>query len=110
MANGVENNMLSSLQRLNPFRKKPPLKGCGEQTNYLIDKLTPITADTDAIWTADEQYTFTHILPHQWVIYSSSDPSDPSLSFDPWNNRYQIIPPGGSPSDGGWQPLVPGVH
>ena len=111
--NGNLNNILSTLQRLNPFRKKPPLKGCGEQTDNVINKLTPIILHTDNVWTPDKQYEYLtpdHILPHQWVNYTSNDPNDPTLALDPWNNRFQIIPPGGSLNNGGWQPLVPGVH
>jgi len=33
--NGNLNNILSTLQRLNPKRKKPPLKGCGEQADEI---------------------------------------------------------------------------
>jgi RHS repeat-associated protein len=110
---GAVNNVVSTLQRLNPFRKNKILKGCGEQTGTLINDLLPIIAHADANWSVDEKYEFLswdHILPHQWAEYTSSDPNDPRLVFDPWNNRYQIVPPGGKQDNGGWHPLVPGVH
>ncbi|HTA56899.1 MAG TPA: RHS repeat-associated core domain-containing protein [Candidatus Baltobacteraceae bacterium] len=110
---GNTNNVLSTLQRLNPFRKKPRLLGCGEQTDKLIENLIPITLQTDNVWTADKQYQYLtpdHKLPHQWVNYTSNDIYDPTLALDPWNNRYQIVPPGQGLTEGGWQPLVPGVH
>jgi hypothetical protein len=45
---GTLNNIASSLQHLNPFRKKPPLKGCGEQADKVESAL--ITLKTDARW------------------------------------------------------------
>src|ERR1700739_2223003 len=105
--NGNLNNIISTERHVNPFAP-PPYKGCGEQTDNVINKITPLKLDCN--WQPDKQYTFPHGLPHQWASYSSGDPNDPTIALDPWNNRYQLVPPGSALSDGSWHPLVPYVN
>jgi len=107
---GALNNLISSERRLNPFTL-PPYKGCGEQMDNVINKITPLPLDCR--WEPRPQYTYfkrQQILPHQWVIYQSNDPTDPTIALDPWNNRFQIVPPGSKMDYGAnWHTLVPYV-
>src|ERR1700687_2750696 len=80
---GALNNFISTFQRVNPFRKNKVLMGCGDQPDFLIRRLIPVTLNTRAQnWTLDKQYEYLslhQILPHQWVEYTSGDSNDPRL-------------------------------
>jgi hypothetical protein len=107
---GSLNNIISTERRLNPFTL-PPYKGCGEQTDNVINNITPLPLDCN--WEPQKQFewgTRQHILPHQWVNYvNTTDPTDPSIVLDPWNNRYQLVPPGSKLDNKNWHPLVPSL-
>ncbi|HXJ87330.1 MAG TPA: RHS repeat-associated core domain-containing protein [Candidatus Binatia bacterium] len=87
---GWWNNMQSSVQHLNPFRKKRPYLGCGEQAdrvaldiqnNHYNDKWT-FTVEQDG-------------LLHQRTRATSSNPTDPDIIIDPWKNTITPVPKGG---------------
>lgn len=106
---GNLNNIIATERRLNPFTL-PPYKGCGQQADNVIGKITPLPLDCN--WQPQMQYqwgTRQHILPHQWVNYGSSDPTDPTIALDPWNNKYQLVPPGGKLESKNWHTLVPAL-
>jgi len=110
---GNLNNYLSTFRKLNPFSKLPPYKGCGEQTDNVVNQITPLIPSMECNWQPTMHFEFLtlqHRLPHQWVSYSSNDPTDPTIELDPWNNQYQLVPPGGKLNESGWKPLVPGVN
>jgi len=107
---GNLNNIISTERHLNPFTL-PPYKGCGEQADNVINKITPLK--TECNWQPEKQLewgTPQHVLAHQWVNYTSSDSSDPTIVLDPWNNKYQLVPPGGKLGDKNWHQLVPYVN
>lgn len=62
---------------------------CGQQREKVrtaLDKLEPLEPSLDARW----QFVDKFAPGHQYGGASSSDPSDPSLSIDPWKNRFEI--------------------
>lgn len=107
---GNLNNIISTVRRLNPFTSLPRYKGCGEQTDNVIGNITPLPLDCN--WQPQMQYAWgarQHVLPHQWVNYVSSDATDPTIALDPWNNKYQLVPPGGKVDNKNWHPFLPSL-
>src|SRR5215469_11990327 len=96
---GNLNNAISTLRKLNPFTKLPPYKGCGEQAENVINQTLPLIPSLECVWEPEMHYEFftpQHGPPHQWVSFSTKgDPYAPTIHLDPWNNRYQLVPPGG---------------
>src|SRR5215469_15295959 len=111
---GNLNNAISTLRKLNPFTKLPPYKGCGEQAENVINQTLPLIPSLECVWEPEMHYEFLtpqHGPPHQWVSFSTKgDPYAPTIHLDPWNNRYQLVPPGGHLGNDAWKRLVPGVH
>jgi len=109
---GNLNNLISTFRHLNPFGPTP-YKGCGAQTNKVIQQIIPLLPSLSCPWDTQQHYEFLtsqHILPHQWVSYSTgSGATSTVIQIDPWNNQYQILGPGQSLSPSGWKPLVPGI-
>jgi len=88
---GYWNNFRSSLQRLNPFRKKPPLKGCGEQTDAVTSDLQFPKMPYDDHWTFQVENDGPF---HQRGRAISSNPKDPDIIYDPWKNQFFTVPKG----------------
>jgi len=87
---GWLNNVESSLQHLNPFRKKPPLLGCGQQADRIASDLQFRRYDDHWDFKVEQDGLF-----HQRGRATSSNPSDPDIIFDPWYNRVYTVPKGG---------------
>ena len=76
-----------------------PLLGCGEQAYKLELELEwQQTADPfDDTWTfIDQERGMSwplppYPLPHQWVVAKSSNPSDPLIVLDPYNNKFYPV-------------------
>ena len=106
--NGKLNNIISSLQRLNPKRKKPPLKGCGEQADKVASDLQFPSKPYDDHWTFSVVTVKSGLIPiffHQIAVAHSDNPNDPDIIIDPWNNTMftnpQVkLPLGGSSRTG----------
>ncbi len=92
------NNIGASLQYLNPFYwlgYTEPIKGCGQQKEQLINDLLPTFAKTRSVWTPESRGPTIgfqedgegHLLPHQWAVFTSSNPQDPKILVDPWSNK-----------------------
>ena len=64
--------------------------GCGEQAEYVISFLSYLELD--------DEWTFS-IVPQGFVHFrgfsESTNPDDPLLYFDPWNDKFSIIYAGG---------------
>jgi hypothetical protein len=82
------NNFLSSLQSLSG--NKNPYLGCGQQANSLANFLNG--TGTDDQW---QLYYMEFYEPmfHQIVVAQSSNPNDPLLYLDSWNNTFGSQPP-----------------
>ncbi len=87
---GWWNNIASSGQRLNPFRKEPPFKGCGEQADQVASDLQFGHYDDKWTFTIEQDGPF-----HQRTRATSSNPTDPDIILDPWNNTINTVPKGG---------------
>jgi len=88
---GPWNNIRSSLQHLNPFRKKPPLKGCGEQADTVTGDLQFPKVPYDDPW----KFQVENDGPfHQRGRAISSNPRDPDIIYDPWKNQFFTVPKG----------------
>ena len=90
---GQLNNILASLEWLNPFRKKTPHLGCGQQADLVSAALQIPDAPYDDKWT----FTVVQEGWHQFGVARSSNPSDPNIIYDPWNNRFFTTPKVGWP-------------
>jgi hypothetical protein len=94
--NGNLNNLRSTLQRLNPFRNKPPFMGCGEQAQRVTNDLDYPKKPYDDPWHF-KVITANHGT-HQIGVAHSDNPSDPDIVYDPWNNVFFTVPRGWSPA------------
>jgi hypothetical protein len=86
--NGALNNFTSSLQSL--LGSPSPYLGCGQQALALANFLNG--TGTDDQW----QFSYMEIYDpgyHQLVIAQSSNPNDPILFLDPWNDAFGSTPP-----------------
>ncbi len=76
------NNFSSSMNDLFGDNAGSPYLGCGEQTEYVNSDLENIKFD--------DKWTF-RIIPdglfHQRGEATSSNPNDPTVTYDPWNDR-----------------------
>ena len=89
------NNILSGLRRLNPKRKKPPLKGWGEQPDKVASDLQFPIKRYDDNWTFSVVTLKSGLIPiffHQIAVAHSSNPNDPDIVIDPWNNNMFKVP------------------
>ncbi len=87
---GWLNNLTASLQYLNPFRKKPPLLGCGQQADRIAADLQFRRYDDRWDFSVEQDGPF-----HQRGRAISSNPSDPDVIFDPFKNLVYTVPKGG---------------
>ena len=88
MNNGALNNLTSSFQSL--LGNPSPHLGCGQQALALANFLNG--TGTDDQW----QFSYMEIYDpafHQLVIAQSSNPADPILYLDSWNNSFGATPP-----------------
>lgn len=86
--NGALNNLTSSIQSL--FNNPSPHLGCGQQSLALAKFLNG--TGTDDLW----QFSYMEIYDpgfHQILIAQSSNPNDPTLYLDTWNNTFGAKPP-----------------
>jgi RHS repeat-associated protein len=67
-----------------------PYLGCGEQADELGSCLCSTTMEDT--WTFSI-FSFLEPGPHQILIAKSSNPTDPILYLDPWNNKFGKKPP-----------------
>lgn len=93
MSPGVFNNFLSTLQQMRDVATGESSRrylGCGEQAEYVISFLSYLELD--------DEWTFS-IVPQGFVHFrgfaESTNPDDPLLYFDPWNDKFSIIYAGG---------------
>lgn len=80
LINGIINNIESSI-----FGKK---LGCGEQAQVVLDD---IVADVYKNGAFDDHWQFKIVNPnpfHQNIEATSSNPSDPKVTIDPWANTF----------------------
>jgi hypothetical protein len=93
---GNLNNILSSIQMV--FGVKNRYKGCGEQA----DKVTVGLQNPKVRY--EDQWSFEVIWvnrgTHQIGRARSSNPNDPDVLYDPWNNAFM-------PAPHGWEPRGP---
>ncbi len=87
---GWLNNIESSIEHLNPFRKKPPLLGCGQQADRLASDLQFRHYDDPWTFTVEQDGPF-----HQRSRARSANPSDPDIIIDPFKNKVFTVPKGG---------------
>ena len=86
--NGALNNLTSSVQSL--FNNPTPHLGYGQQALALANFLNG--TGTDDQW----QFSYMEIYDpafHQILIAQSSNPNDPTLYLDSWNNSFGLKPP-----------------
>jgi hypothetical protein len=86
---GWLNNFESTFQHLNPFRKKPPLLGCGQQADRVASDLQFNHYDDPWTFTVEQDGPF-----HQRTRATSGNPSDPDVIIDPWRNQIFTVPRG----------------
>lgn len=89
--NGELNNIMATLNMVSGGHLGKPYLGCGDQTDEVIRKVTPLIPKLDAPWTIDKVSDFTPLY-HQFGVMTSSDPNDPIIVFDPLNNVVQTVP------------------
>jgi hypothetical protein len=89
--NGELNNIMATLNMVSGGHLGKPYLGCGQQTDVVINQLTPLIPKLDATWTIDKASDFTPLY-HQFGVMTSSDPNDPIIVFDPLNNVVQTVP------------------
>lgn len=87
---GWWNNMASSGQHLNPFRKKRPYLGCGEQADRVASDIQGNHYDDKWKFTVEQDGPL-----HQCTRATSSNPTDPDIIIDPWKNTITPVPKGG---------------
>ncbi|MEN3159852.1 RHS repeat-associated core domain-containing protein, partial [Alkalimonas sp. NCh-2] len=80
---GPWNNFNRSIYDVTGGAMGKPYFGCWEQANELLDQLNDMSFDDD--WSfrrVDRIFPF----PHSWVEGSSSNPTDPYVTADPWRD------------------------
>lgn len=88
---GDWNNLNSAFESL--FGHPSPYLGCGQQADALASFLNG--TGTDDQWLIYNMEINIYHLPgyHQLLIAQSSNPNDPMLYLDPWNNTFGPRPP-----------------
>jgi RHS repeat-associated protein len=87
--NGNLNNLLSTIQQLAKRYRLSNIKpylGCGEQAAKLTEHLNGLETDDKWIFYYETEGTLIGI--HQFIHAVSSNPNDPEVILDPWNNSY----------------------
>lgn len=85
------NNIESFLWKRTGHLIGNPYYGCGEQSDYVADTLVANSPSLDDNWNFSVVSSF--VAPdggiyHQFVVGTSSNPGDPTLTIDPWNNSF----------------------
>jgi RHS repeat-associated protein len=89
--NGYLNNFLSGLNMMTGGLISRPYLGCGQQTDNVIEQLTPLLPQLDDSWELLPQSGFTPLY-HQWGAAVSSNPNDPVIVFDPLHDNVYAVP------------------
>jgi RHS repeat-associated protein len=89
--NGYLNNLISGLNIMSGGLVGTPYLGCGQQTNNVIQQLTPLLPALNDDWTLEPQSGYTPLY-HQWGAAISSNPDDPVIVFDPLHNNVYTVP------------------
>lgn len=82
LGNGLLNNMNQSLNLLSFGKFGNLYFGCGDQSQEVLDELSNL--DLDDSW----DFVMHHRPGHFNVRGTSSNPSDPRLTLDPWYNSF----------------------
>jgi len=82
------NNVSRSLYELSWGFLGSRYYGCGEQEDFLKDKLEQNTYDDE--W--DFEWQGKPFPPHQWLKAVSSNPDDPVITMDPWKDNINDMP------------------
>jgi RHS repeat-associated protein len=85
---GSLNNTYSSLQMIRNLSMEPSdrVLGCGEQADELNARLT---GKFDSKWRLTTENGYHRGFYHQYSVANSSNPSDPVIILDAWNDHFE---------------------
>ena len=92
---GAWNNFNSGLNQLTGGSVGHPYQGCIDQSNTMAgalsggqydDKWTFSSAGSDSPHVEPQSLLGANLFPHHWLTGQSSNPNDPTLIIDPYNN------------------------